>query len=649
MNGSYVLAPQAALQAAQETTQQVAAATGAFSLTWLLIGLPLLGAAVLLMGGRRTDAWGHLFGCATVVGAFVVGVVQFFAMVGQDPGQRAFRQALFSWVPVGGLRVDVAFQLDPLSMCFVLLITGVGGLIHIYSVGYMAHDERRRRYFGQLNLFVAAMLLLVLADSYLLVYVGWEGVGLASYLLIGFWQHVPEYATAAKKAFVINRVGDLGLTIAIMLMFATFGRVDFAGVFAGVGEAPEGVLVALGLLLLFTATGKSAQFPLQAWLLDAMAGPTPVSALIHAATMVTAGVYLVIRSHPIFEGAPIAATAVAVVGAITLLFGAIIGTAKDDIKWALAASTISQIGYMMLGAGLGPAGYAFAIFHLLTHGFFKAGLFLGAGSVMHAMDDETDMHRYGRLRPFMPVTYATFGICYLAIVGVPPFAGFFSKDRIVEAAFADNAGLGLAALLGAGITAFYMTRVMVLTFFGDRRWDGDPHPHESPLVMTVPMVLLAIGAVVGGLMLFAGGGIVRWLEPVVGEEEHPLGFPVWLLTLATLAVIAAGAALAYAKYLREGVPRVAPPGGALVTAARRDLYQDSVNEAVFMRPGQYLTRTLVYVENRGLDGIVNGLAATIGGSAGRMRRVQAGFVRSYALTMFGGAALVVAALLLMRL
>jgi NADH-quinone oxidoreductase subunit L len=637
------------LQAAQETTQQVATATGAFSLTWLLIGLPLLGAAVLLIGGRRTDAWGHVLGCATVIGSFVVAVAQFFAMLAQPAQERAFRQALYSWIPVGELRVDASFQLDQLSMCFVLLITGVGSLIHVYSVGYMAHDDRRRRFFGMLNLFVAAMLLLVLADSYLLLYVGWEGVGLASYLLIGFWQHVPEYATAAKKAFVMNRVGDLGLTIALMLMFATFGRVDFAGVFAGAGGASEGVLVVIGLLLLFTATGKSAQFPLQAWLLDAMAGPTPVSALIHAATMVTAGVYLVVRSAPIFEGAPIAATAVAVVGAITLLFGAIIGTAKDDIKKALAASTMSQIGYMMLAAGLGPAGYAFAIFHLLTHGFFKAGLFLGAGSVMHAMDDDTDMRRYGRLRTLMPVTYASFGISYLAIIGIPPFAGFFSKDKIVEAAFADHVGLGLAALIGAGITAFYMTRVMVLTFFGERRWDDEAHPHESPSVMTIPMVMLAGGAVLGGLMLFAGGGIVDWLAPVVGEEEHALGFPVWLLTLATLAVILAGVALAYVRYVREEVPRVAPAAGVLTTAARRDLYQDSVNEAVFMRPGQYLTRTLVYLENRGLDGIVNGLAAAIGGSAGRIRRLQAGFVRSYALTMFGGAALVVAALLLVRL
>jgi len=634
------------LAAQGEGVQHIAAASGIFSLTWLLIAFPLLGAVVLLVGGRRTDSWGHLLGCCTVIASFGLGVAQFFAMLPREAPERAFRQELYSWIPVGELRVDVGLQLDPLSMCFVLLITGVGGLIHVYSIGYMAGDERRRRFFGMLNLFVAAMLLLVLADSFLLLYVGWEGVGLASYLLIGFWQHVPTYATAAKKAFVMNRVGDAGLTIALVVMFATFGRVDFAGVFAGVDGADEATLTAIGLLLLLTATGKSAQFPLQAWLLDAMAGPTPVSALIHAATMVTAGVYLIVRSNPIFDAAPVAQTAVAIVGAITLLFGAIIGTAKDDIKKALAASTMSQIGYMMLAAGLGAAGYAFAIFHLLTHGFFKAGLFLGAGSVMHAMDDETDIRRFGGLRTALAVTYATFGLGFLAIIGVPPFAGFWSKDHIIESAFGQNFWLGLAALVGAGITGFYMTRVMLLTFFGDRRWEDGAHPHESPPVMTVPMVLLAVGSAAGGLLLLR---IQPWLAPVVGEEHHELAVPPWVMSILVLLVVAVGVALAFRLYERRDVARVAPAGNVLVNAARRDLYQDPVNEAAFMRPGQYTTRSLVYVDNRGLDGLVNGLAALIGGSAGRLRRLQAGFVRSYALTMLGGAAVVVVALLLVRL
>ncbi|MGV9482907.1 NADH-quinone oxidoreductase subunit L, partial [Gordonia aichiensis] len=326
-------------------------------------------------------------------------------------------------------------------------------------------------------------LVLVLADNYLVLYLGWEGVGLASYLLIGFWYEKPSAATAAKKAFIVNRVGDMGLAIAMMTMFAAFGSFDFRTVFAASPGASEGTLTAIGLLLLLAACGKSAQVPLQSWLGDAMEGPTPVSALIHAATMVTAGVYLIARSNPIYDLAPDARTAVLAVGAVTLMFGAIVGCAKDDIKKALAASTMSQIGYMILAVGLGPAGYAVAIMHLLTHGFFKAGLFLGAGSVMHAMDDETDMRRYGGLRTLLPITFATFGLGYLAIIGVPPFSGFFSKDKIIEAAF-DHGGttgilLGVVTLVGAGLTAFYMTRVMLMTFFGERRWKPDTHPHEG--------------------------------------------------------------------------------------------------------------------------------------------------------------------------
>ena len=362
-----------------------------------LIALPLLGSALLLFAGRKADKWGHLLGTAMSGGAFVIGLYEFSQMLGRSTEQRAVTQKLFSWISVGSFQVDAGLMLDQLSICFVLLITGVGTLIHIYSIAYMSHDLDRRRFFAYLNLFIAAMLLLVLGDSYLNLYVGWEGVGLASYLLIGFWNQKPTYATAAKKAFVANRVGDMGLSLAIMIAFATLGTVSFAGVKEQASQASTGALTAIGIMLLVAATGKSAQFPLQAWLGDAMAGPTPVSALIHAATMVTAGVYLITRSNFIFDAAPTAQLCVAIIGAITLLFGAIIGTAKDDIKKALAASTMSQIGYMVLGAGLGPAGYAFAIMHLLTHGFFKAGMFLGAGSVMHGMDDEVNMRRYGGL------------------------------------------------------------------------------------------------------------------------------------------------------------------------------------------------------------------------------------------------------------
>ncbi|MSV52572.1 MAG: NADH-quinone oxidoreductase subunit L, partial [Actinobacteria bacterium] len=410
-------------------------AAGVFSLTWLLIALPLFGAAVLLLGGRRTNSWGPYLGVLTVVGSAVLAVLMLVAMMGHSAEERSVGQTLFTWVFAGGFQADMAFQLDQLSMVFVLLITIVGSLIHIYSIGYMSHDADKRKFFGYLNLFVAAMLLLVLANNYLLLYVGWEGVGLASYLLIGFWQIKPTAAAAAKKAFIINRVGDVGLSLAIMVMFVTFGSVSFSDVFGQAAEASEGTLTAIGLLLLLAACGKSAQFPLQAWLLDAMEGPTPVSALIHAATMVTAGVYLIVRSNAVFDRAVWAAGAVVLIGLITIFMGAIIGSAKDDIKKSLAGSTMSQIGYMIFAAGLGPIGYVFAIFHLLTHGVFKAGLFLGAGSVMHGMKDNVNMRRYGALRGLMIITFVTFMAGYLAIMGIPPFSGFWSKDEIIHAAF----------------------------------------------------------------------------------------------------------------------------------------------------------------------------------------------------------------------
>ncbi|HEU5456352.1 MAG TPA: NADH-quinone oxidoreductase subunit L, partial [Nocardioides sp.] len=567
---------------------------------------------------------------------------------GRDAEQRAVSLHLFEWVPAGSFNLDAGMLVDQLSVAFVLLVTFVGSLIHVYSLGYMEHDPDKRRFFAYLNLFVAAMLLLVLADSYLLLYVGWEGVGLASYLLIGFWNYNPAYATAANKAFVVNRVGDFGLSVAIMIMFVTYGAVDFASVSAGVEGTSEATLTAIGLMLLLGACGKSAQFPLQSWLGDAMAGPTPVSALIHAATMVTAGVYLVVRSNFIFNASPDAQLAVVVVGAITLLFGAIVGCAKDDIKKALAASTMSQIGYMMLAAGLGPVGYAFAIFHLITHGFFKAGMFLGAGSVMHGMNDQVDMRRYGHLSGAMKITWATFGLGWLAILGVFPFAGFWSKDKIIEAAFIGEGWrpwvFGSAALIGAGITAFYMSRLFFMTFHGAKRWTDDVHPHESPKLMTIPMIVLAFGSAFIGLILGPTNIFTHWLEPVVGEhgDEHPvLAVPV-IITL-TLVLVAAGVALAWMRYWRDEVPQTAPAGSLLTQAARRDLYQDEVNEGVFMRPGVHLTRSLVFADNRGVDGAVGGLAALVGGTSSRLRRVQNGFARSYALTMLAGVVAIFAA------
>ncbi|MGW8767744.1 NADH-quinone oxidoreductase subunit L [Streptomyces sp. NPDC055815] len=622
----------------------------------LLIGAPLLGAAVLLCGGRRLDKTGHWLGTLLAGVSFLIGLALFADMLGKSADDRALHQTLYTWIPVGGFQADMAFQLDQLSMTFVLLITGVGTLIHVYSIGYMEHDERRRRFFGYLNLFVAAMLLLVLADNYLLLYFGWEGVGLASYLLIGFWQHKPTAATAAKKAFIVNRVGDMGLSIAIMIMFTTFGTFTFGPVLEASGQASEGKLTAIGLMLLLAACGKSAQVPLQSWLGDAMEGPTPVSALIHAATMVTAGVYLIVRSADIFNAAPDAQLVVTVVGAVTLLFGAIVGCAKDDIKKALAGSTMSQIGYMILAAGLGPIGYVFAIMHLVTHGFFKAGLFLGAGSVMHGMNDEVDMRKYGGLRKYMPVTFITFGLGYLAIIGFPGLSGFFSKDKIIEAAFAKGGTegwiLGAVTLLGAAITAYYMTRVMLMTFFGEKRWQDDengqqPHPHESPRSMVIPMVLLAVGSVAAGA-LFEFSGFVEWLEPVTGFEHGHPPISAAAVTAATVAVMVIGVGLAYVQYGRRPVPVVAPRGSLLTRAARRDLLQDDFNHVVFVRGGTHLTRSLVYVDHSLVDGVVNGTAASVGGLSGRLRKLQNGYVRSYAVSMFGGTAVLIAATLLMR-
>jgi NADH-quinone oxidoreductase subunit L len=631
-------------------------ASGSFSLMWLLIGLPLLGAAILLLGGRRTNAFGHLVATTMAAAAFVVGLVCFFALRGRDSGARAVSQHLFSWIPVNGFRVDAGLLFDPLSALFVLLITGVGTLIHIYSIGYMAHDPGRRRFFAYLNLFLASMLVLVLGNSFLALYLGWEMVGLSSYLLIQFYIGRSSAATAANKAFYMNRIGDVGLALAIMLMFATVGSTNFAEVFGAAGTTlTKATVTGMGLLLLLGACGKSGQFPLQGWLPDAMEGPTPVSALIHAATMVTAGVYLIARSNPIFTETSAARTVVLVVGAITLLYGCFVGSAYDDIKKVFAYSTVSQIGYMFVAVGLGPAGYALAIIHLLAHGFFKAGLFLGAGSVMHAMNDTVNARRFGGLRKVMPITFVTTGLGYLAIIGCPPFSGFWTKDKIIEAAF-DKGGvsgvvLGLITLGGAGLTAFYMTRIMIMTFFGKPRWTPDMHPHESPPTMTAPMVVLAVGSVFAGGLFVAGSSVQNWLEPVLGRsaEEGIHTVSPAVLTVLTLLVVIGGAAAAYLLFARRLVPVLAPSQVSRLTkATRRNLYTDTANEALFMRPGLWLTRLLVFADNFGVDGAVRGIAAGVGGISGRTRRLQTGFVRSYALSMLGGAVLVAGALMLAK-
>ena len=629
-------------------------ADGVFSLAWLVIALPLAGAAVLLIGGailpRLFHRFGPLIGTLLPIGSFVISLVMFFGLMDRGEEDRQVVQHLYDWIQVGGLDVGIDLLYDPLAALFLLLITGVGSLIHIYSIGYMEHDARRNRFFGYLNLFVAAMLMLVLSENYLGLFLGWEGVGLASYLLISFWQHKPSAARAGTKAFVINRVGDMGMSVAIMLLFVTFGSTSFTVISAGSERVGEGTMTALGLLLLLGACGKSAQVPLQAWLLDAMEGPTPVSALIHAATMVTAGVYLIVRSNFIFERAPDAQTAVVVVATVTLLWGAVIGCAKDDIKKVLAGSTMSQIGYMMLGAGLGGAGYAFAIFHLLTHGFFKANMFLGAGSVMHGMNDDVDMRHYGALRKAMPVTFLTFAMGYLAIIGFPGFSGFWSKDKIIETALAENLVVGICAVLGAGITGFYMTRLMLMTFFGKKRWEKKVHPHESPSVMTIPLVVLAALSVLGGVMLL-GGWIEEWLKPVIGEPAHldpPL--PVLAITALVVGTVAVGVALAIVLVGRRDVPRTAPQDVSFVTrAARADVYGDAINEGLVVQPSRRLTLGLLSLDRHVVDGVFTGSATGVAGLGALTRRAQNGFVRSYALSIMGGVLLVVLALLAVNL
>ncbi len=625
-------------------------ADGIYSLLWLIVALPLAGAAILLVGGRFTDKWGHLLGTLLPIGSFGISLVLFLDLLGRDEADRQIGQHLYTWMHVGGLDVGMDLLYDPLSALFLLLITGVGSLIHVYSIGYMAHDPRRRRFFGYLNLFVAAMLTLVLAENYLGLFLGWEGVGLASYLLIGFWQHKPSAAAAAKKAFVINRVGDMGMSTAIMMLFVTFGSTSFTVISANAAGASDTRLTILGFLLLLGACAKSAQFPLQAWLLDAMEGPTPVSALIHAATMVTAGVYLIVRSNFIFELAPHAQTAVVVVALISILWGAAIGCAKDDIKKGLAGSTMSQIGYMMLGAGLGVAGYAFAIFHLLTHGFFKANMFLGAGSVMHGMDDDVDMRHYGALRKMMPVTFLTFAMGYLAIIGFPGFSGFWSKDKIIETALADNWLVGICALLGAGVTGFYMTRMMLMTYFGTQRWEKGVHPHESPSVMTIPLVVLAALSVLGGVML-AGDWIQDFLAPVVGTPAHedpPL--PALAVTTIAVIVVACGVALAWVLFGKRDIPRTAPQDVSFVTrAARAELYGNQINDGLVVNPSRHLVGGLLAVDKHVVDGTFTGGPLAIGSLGELARRAQNGFVRTYALSLLGGVLLVVLALLAVNL
>ncbi|WP_103063865.1 NADH-quinone oxidoreductase subunit L [Actinomyces qiguomingii] len=667
------LALSSGLLATQSVTGAAVPANGAAALAWLLIAVPAASAGILLLAGRAVDAWGHWLGVAASLFSACLGLVILVQMLGADAADRVVGVHLWRWFGSGDLDVHLGLRLDPLSLTFVVLVTCVGFLIHVYSVAYMAHDRDRRRFFAYLNLFVAAMLTLVLGDSYIALFIGWEGVGLASYLLIGFWNTADadapqaerftsrENAAAAKKAFIMNRIGDVGLLLAMMACIAQVGSVTYDAVLpaAQAGDIPTGWLTAIGLFLLLAACGKSAQFPLQAWLGDAMAGPTPVSALIHAATMVTAGVYLIVRSGAVFEGAPDAQLAVAVVGAITLVLGAVIGCAKDDMKKVLAASTMSQIGYMMLGAGLGPIGYAFAIFHLLTHGFFKAQLFLGAGSVMHAMGDQVNMRRFGGLRRAMTITWITMGIGWLAILGIPPLSGFWSKDKIIEAAFVGEGArpwiLGTIALLGAGLTAFYMSRLFFMIFHGSPRWttakdiEGEVHPHESGWLMTLPLIILSVFSLGLGGALSVGDAFVTWLEPVTGHAAH--GEPVLPATVimgATLALVIIGVVAAWVMYVRREVPTVVQRANVVVEAARHDMYQDTINEAIAMRPGQGLVLAAGASDRYAVDGAVEGLAKGTATVGRLVARTESGHVRTYVGYTLGGTVLALIAVLASR-
>jgi NADH-quinone oxidoreductase subunit L len=608
---------------------------------WLVPALPLVGAAVLLLTGRRwagrSAGW---LGAVLVAGSLVVSLVILAELLGSPAHDRLASVELFEWITAGRFAVDVQLRVDPLSVVMMLTVTGVGALIHLYSIDYMAGDPRYARFFGYMNLFVFFMLILVLADNFLLLYLGWEGVGLCSYLLIGFWFERKVVADAAKKAFITTRIGDSAFLIGIIFIWVHFGSVDFDVVFGSASELAGGTATIMALLLFAGAVGKSAQLPLHVWLPDAMEGPTPVSALIHAATMVTAGVYLVVRTHPIFEASPVALTVVAVVGIATAIYAGLSAIGQDDIKRTLAYSTISQLGFMFFGAGVGA--YSAAIFLLVTHAFFKALLFLAAGSVMHAMDDRTDMTAMGGLRRFLPVTAATWLVGAAAMAGVPPLSGFFAKDQVVAAASeAGRVGLWVAALVGAVLTAIYITRATFLVFFGRPRFEG--HPHEAPRWMRAALAALAVGAFAGGVLgLSATTGILpRFLGPVLGllHAEETVGPSGPILTLISVGVAGVGIALAWLVYLSGQIDWIAlrERFGGVKRTLLRGFYVDDLYGGVVVRPAKLGAAFAAYVvDKRIVDGAATGIGRLMSAAASVGRRVQTGLVRTYALAFLLG-------------
>lgn len=630
------------------------------SLVWLIPLMPLIGFALLLVGGRRMgEPRAGRLATAAVAASFAASVLTFIGLLGLEGEERSVTFTLFSWVPAGDLSVDVSFLADPLSVTMALFITGVSTLIHLYSLGYMHGDENFSKFFLYLNLFVFSMLMLVLSDNLLLTFLGWEGVGACSYFLISFWFADEANASAGKKAFVTNRVGDFGFMVAMFLTFGAFGTLTYTDIFADTSAVASTTASAIVLLLLLGAAGKSAQFPLYVWLPDAMAGPTPVSALIHAATMVTAGVYLLVRVNPLLAAADgWVLDILAWVGLATALIAATAAIAQRDIKKVLAYSTISQLGFMFVAVGVGS--YTAAIFHMITHAFFKALLFLGSGSVIHAMGGEQDMSRYGGLARFLPVTSVTFGIGWLAIAGVPPFAGFWSKDEILAGAWNSNKLLWALLLFAAMLTAFYMSRAVFMTFFGEKRWgdavktegpdiegtetDEDAHesaqPHESPPTMLLPLVALALLATVAGVInlpfVKSTHFLEKWLEPSLYHNEATLGFAggtKWVLAAVAIVAGLVGIWIAVQFYLKKAAPtRLVEPD----IFARAWRYDETITK-IAGGPGRRAFEKVALFDRRVVDGAVNGVGSLVQTGANWLRQSQTGKVRSYALGVAAGA------------
>ncbi len=615
---------------------------------WLIPALPLAGFFIILLFGRRLgEPKAGYLATAMIGAAFIVTVGVFFDLLSEPTEERAHVVTLFEWLPVGSLHIDMAFLADPLSITMCLFVTGIGSLIHLYSIGYMHGDPKFSKFFLYLNLFVFSMLMLVLGENLLVTFLGWEGVGTCSYFLISFWHTRESAATAGKKAFVTNRVGDFGFMLAMFLAFQAVGTVSYAGLnhAAEGGALAQSTATGIAALLFLGAVGKSAQLPLYFWLPDAMEGPTPVSALIHAATMVTAGVFLMVRMNPMLAvSADWLPTTIAWIGVITALFAATIAVAQNDIKKVLAYSTISQLGFMFLAVGSGA--YVAAIFHMVTHAFFKALLFLGSGSVIHGMHDEQDMRRMGLLRKFLPVTAATFIVGWLAIAGVPPFAGFWSKDEILLFALAKSPALYIVGLATALLTAYYMTRQVVMVFFGKARWEdhaaehgahGDFKPHESPPVMLAPLVVLAGLSIVGGIIQLPSVTwlpdsitlrLEHWLEPVIefGEahitDTWAYGNKTILMLLATAAAVL-GIVIAWLVYERGRIKANEP------TILANAWYYDKAVSDFMGGPGRDAFEGAAWFDKNVVDGAVNGAGQLVRGTAGELRKGQTGYVRSY--------------------